>query len=119
MGSSVAGRSAVVLGAGGTARTATWALREAGASVAVWNRSPARAQALARDLGVTAITRPQAADLLVNTTTVGMDECMSRDDVVTTLALDSNLLTRYAPAVDFIYATAPTVLVTAARECGV
>jgi shikimate dehydrogenase len=42
---SVAGRSAVVLGAGGTARAATWALREAGASVAVWNRSPARAGA--------------------------------------------------------------------------
>jgi len=85
----------------------------------LWNRSPARAQALARDLGVSAITRPQAADLLVNTTIVGMDECMSRDDVLTSLALDSDLLPRYAQVVDFVYATAPTVLVTAARECGV
>jgi shikimate dehydrogenase len=119
IGTSVAGRSAVVLGAGGTARAAAWALRDAGASVAVWNRSAARAQALARDLGVTAIARPHAADLLVNTTTVGMDECMSRDDVLTTLALDSDLLSRYAQVVDFVYATAPTVLVSAARERGV
>ena len=119
IGSPVAGRSAVVLGAGGTARAASWALREAGASVAVWNRNPARAQALARDLGVRAIARPQAADLLVNTTTVGMDECMSRDDVLRTLALDSDLLSRYAQVVDFVYASAPTVLVSAARESGV
>jgi len=118
IGTSVAGRSAVVLGAGGTARAASWALREAGASVAVWNRSPARAEALARDLGVSAIARPQAADLLVNTTIVGMDEGMSRDDVLTTLALDSDLLSRYAQVVDFVYATAPTVLVSAARESG-
>src|SRR6202050_3534408 len=34
-----AGCSAVVLGAGGTARAAAWALRGAGARVAVWNRS--------------------------------------------------------------------------------
>jgi shikimate dehydrogenase len=44
---------------------------------------------------------------------------MSRDDVLTTLALDSDLLPRYAQVVDFVYATAPTVLVSAARECGV
>ena len=119
IGTPVAGRSAVVLGAGGTARAASWALREAGASVAVWNRNTASAQALARDLGVSTIARPQAADLLVNTTIVGMDECMSRDDVLTTLALDSDLLSRYAQVVDFVYASAPTVLVSAARESGV
>jgi len=63
MGTPVAGRSAVS-SAPAAPHARRRALREAGASVAVWNRSPARAQALARDLGVSAITRPQAADLL-------------------------------------------------------
>src|ERR1700761_7684713 len=39
------GRTAVVLGAGGSARAAVWALAGAGASeVLIWNRSPARAR---------------------------------------------------------------------------
>ena len=47
---------ALVLGAGGSARAAAWALREAGASeVSVWNRTQVRACALARDLGVRAV----------------------------------------------------------------
>ncbi len=119
LGTAVSGRSAVVLGAGSTARAAVWALREAGASVAVWNRGEERAQALARDLGVAAISRPRTADLLVNTTTVDMDGCMSRDDALTTLALDSDLLPTYAQVVDFVYAAAPTVLVSEARRLGI
>jgi shikimate dehydrogenase len=119
LGVGLSGRSAVVLGSGGTARAAAWALREAGASVAVWNRTPARAQALARDLGVAAIARPHKADLLVNTTTVGMDGCMSDDDALTTLALDSDLLSTYAYVVDFVYSTAPTALLSAARKLAI
>ncbi len=41
------GQSALVLGAGGSARAVVWALREAGADVTVWNRTAARADALA------------------------------------------------------------------------
>ncbi len=49
-----------ILGAGGSARAAAWALREAGASeVSVWNRTPQRAAALARDLGVRAVSDPE------------------------------------------------------------
>jgi shikimate dehydrogenase len=113
------GRSAVVLGAGGTARAAAWALREAGASVAVWNRSAGRAQALARDLGVAAIARPHTADLLVNTTTVGMDEGMSPAEALTTLALDSDLLTTYEQVVDFVYSAGQTPLLNSARQLGI
>ncbi len=119
LGTEPAGRTAMVLGAGGTARAAVWALREAGASVAVWNRGAERALALAADLGVSAIERPHAADLLVNTTTVGMDGCSSPDDALTQLALNSDLLSRYAQVVDFAYAKGPTALVSAARERGV
>src|SRR5277367_2580344 len=50
LGTSPAGARALVLGAGGSARAAVWALLSAGASdVAVLNRTAARAQALAAD----------------------------------------------------------------------
>jgi shikimate dehydrogenase len=70
---SVAGVSALVLGAGGSARAAVWALGQAGArEVAVWNRTAARAAALADELGARAVERPEAADVLINCTSVGL-----------------------------------------------
>lgn len=51
----VAGRSVVILGAGGAARAAAAALRDAGASVGILNRTRARADALAGDLGVSVV----------------------------------------------------------------
>jgi len=73
LGSSPRGLRALVLGAGGSARAAAWALREAGASeVSVWNRTSERARTLARDLGVRAVGKPEPADLLINCTSVGL-----------------------------------------------
>lgn len=76
----VTGMRALVLGAGGAARAAVWALREAGcADVAVWNRTPGRARELAETFGVRAAAlRPDAAELVVNTTSVGLH---TSDDV--------------------------------------
>jgi shikimate dehydrogenase len=73
----LAGRKAVVLGAGGTARAAVFALRERGARVTVLNRTPGRAEALVRELGAeNAGALDELADLawdvLVNTTSVGL-----------------------------------------------
>ena len=49
---SAAGTNALVLGAGGSARAAVWALLDAGArEVRVWNRTPERAVALCAELG--------------------------------------------------------------------
>jgi shikimate dehydrogenase len=74
LGDPVAGRRALILGAGGAARAVAWALREAGAAeVSVWNRTPERAEALARELGVRMLTSPEPADVLVNATPVGLD----------------------------------------------
>ena len=51
----VTGRSAMVLGAGGSARAAVWALLDAGAAeVRLWNRTAQRARDLASELGATA-----------------------------------------------------------------
>src|SRR5262249_28459872 len=50
-----AGRDALVLGAGGSARAVVWALAGQAASVSVWNRTAERAHELVRDLdGITA-----------------------------------------------------------------
>ncbi len=68
----LSGRSAIVLGAGGSARAVVWALREAGAEVAVWNRTVTRAQILAGEFGVAVAERPGGCDVLVNCTAVGL-----------------------------------------------
>jgi shikimate dehydrogenase len=66
------GMTALVLGAGGAGRAAAWALREAGAEVGVWNRTPERALALAGEIGVVSVEAPTGADLVVNATSVGL-----------------------------------------------
>jgi shikimate dehydrogenase len=114
-----AGCSAVVLGAGGTARAAAWALRDAGAQVAVSNRTHERATELAAALGIEAIRTPRAADLLVNATTVGMDGYTSAAAALRSLGLDSDLLASCAHVIDFVYAAEPTPIVAAAHKLGV
>ena len=59
-----AGMRALVLGAGGSARAAVWALREAGAGeVSVWNRTPERAaRAGAASSACARSASPQPAD---------------------------------------------------------
>jgi shikimate dehydrogenase len=81
-----AGASVVVLGAGGAARAAVAALKAAGAEVSVLNRTAARAEALAGDLGV-AVAGPDAlpgAVLVVNALSVRpeIDIAALRDDAV-------------------------------------
>lgn len=67
------GQRAVVLGSGGAARTAVWALHSQGASVAIAARRADRARELAEEFGVAISAWPPAPgwDLLVNTTPVG------------------------------------------------
>ncbi len=119
IGAPVAGMRATVLGAGGTARAAIWALREGGAAVAVWNRTAERARALAAELGVEALASPRAADLLVNATTVGMDGHTTRPAALTSLGLGTDLIGDCAYVVDFVYSNGPTPLLEAATELGV
>jgi shikimate dehydrogenase len=101
--------SALVLGAGGAARAAIWALRESGAEVTVWNRTHERARALADEFGVSAAERPSSADLLVNATAAGL----LRDD-----DLEALPLVEAATVVDLVYGSEPTALVRHAEERG-
>jgi shikimate dehydrogenase len=72
LGTQLHGVSVLVLGAGGTGRAAVWALREAGADVALWNRTPGTAAALAAEFGVRHVATPEPASVLVNVTSLGM-----------------------------------------------
>lgn len=73
----LAGKDAVVLGAGGAARAVVYGLQERGARVTVLNRTESRAEALASELDaagagpITALAET-ACDVLVNTTSVGL-----------------------------------------------
>ena len=112
----VAGRSAVVLGAGGSARAAVWALADAGAArVGVWNRTAERATALAAEMGAEVVQRPFSADVLINCTSVGLDG----GDPFQRLPLSAGELSAYGCVVDFVYAAGGTALTRAARAQGI
>lgn len=119
LGFPVAGLCALVLGAGGSARAAAWALREAGAAeVLVWNRTPGRAVDLARELDVRAVERPEAADLLVNCTSVGLVPSATPGDQLNSLGLRFDQVDRYPNVVDLAYSPGGTALLDAARAHG-
>lgn len=105
-------RSALVLGAGGSARAAAWALRRAGAEVSVWNRTRARAEGLQARV----VARAVAADVLVNATSVGLDDSSTpfKD-----LPLDADALAEYATVVDLVYRAGGTALTREAAERGI
>lgn len=121
-----AGARVVVLGAGGAARAVVWALLAAGADrVAVHNRSPARAEALAAAFaarGAVRVLEPAAlaaelgpADLLVNTTSVGMARDGRDPDQS---PLPAGLLPRRAFVADLVYRPARTRLLRDAEAAG-
>lgn len=114
---SPAGRTALVLGAGGSARAAVWALIDSGArEVQVWNRTFERAAALCRDLGGTPVRDPAPAQLLVNCTPAGMQTVGWPVKSLLRLADD---LSVFECVVDFAYNRAQTPLAGAARRAGV
>jgi shikimate dehydrogenase len=119
--SPVQGRTALVLGAGGSARAAVWALIDAGASeVLVCNRTAARARELASDLGARAVDSPQPADLLVNCTSVGLQpSATTEQDLLQQLGLLHDQVCEYSHVVDLVYTDAPTPLLAAALDAGV
>jgi shikimate dehydrogenase len=116
------GLSALVLGAGGSARAAVWALRDAGArEVSVWNRTAARAAELARSLDARVARKPDAADVLINCTSVGLLATDGHQGLaaLNQLGLTLDLVGRYSYVIDLVYREGVTPLLLAAREQGV
>jgi shikimate dehydrogenase len=110
-----AGRSALVLGAGGAARAAVWALVQAGAQVAVWNRTPARAEALAAALGASPAAEPGYAEIVVNATSVGLDPNI---DPFKAIPLKADTFEAGSCVIDMVYGSGETQLLQAARLRG-
>jgi shikimate dehydrogenase len=103
----IAGRRAVVLGAGGTARALIFGLRKRGAEVFVLNRTRERAEEVARDLGAQGFggldeLAALAPELIVQTTSVGLREDRS--------PVDRDALPRGVVALDAVYAPERTRL---------
>jgi shikimate dehydrogenase len=117
---SIAGKEAVVIGAGGAARAVVAALQKLGAAeIIVVNRTSERAQALATALGQSVQPRPwerieevlRTASLLVNTTSLGM---VGKSP----LAIDLGPLREEAVVADIVYTPLETALLAAARQRG-
>ena len=127
-GVSVAGKNAVVIGAGGAARAVVFRLVREGANVALANRTPERAERLAADVAragcgtvrtlpltdAKELTRHIAeSELLVHTTKVGMNPYPDAMPPIPLEAFQPHLL-----VYDLIYSPAETELLRVARERG-
>jgi len=136
-GHSPRGLTALVLGAGGSARAAVWALREAGArEVSIRNRTHARAISLAEAFDARAVELPERADILVNCTSVGLirdgegpgspasghplvPPPTRGESDLNLMGLTHDLIGEYSYVVDLVYHQGSTPLLAAARERGV
>jgi len=106
--------TALIAGNGGAARSAAFALTDAGAKVSITGRNPDRVRALARACGATPLLKEDAEkrhfDLLVHATPLGMyprvKECFFEDRIPASLVFD------------MVYNPTETVLVRRARQQG-
>ena len=109
------GRSALVLGAGGAARAAVWALVQAGAQVELWSRSRERGEALADALGARYTADPGYAEIVVNATSVGLDPNI---DPFKAIPLKADTFEAGSCVIDMVYGTDETRFLRAARSQG-
>ena len=123
----VRGKTALVLGAGGSARAVVWALAGEGVTVSVWNRTGSRADELVRDLAVAGRDTPAEGrlapvsgeqarasgyGLIVNCTAVGMHD----EDPFEHLPIDPERLDAEIVVIDLVYAGSESRLVAEARR---
>ena len=106
------GARVLVLGAGGSARAAVFGLRDKGADVFIYNRTPETAAKLSKQSGAKVIKREAIAkttfDVILNATPVGMAENSAEQ-----ILGPDDLKTRYV--FDLVYNPADTPLIRMAR----
>jgi shikimate dehydrogenase len=113
----IRGASALILGAGGSARAAAWTLKDAGVDkLLIWNRTPERAAELAAEFGAHVAAVPLSeAEILVNCTSIGLHH----DDELEALLLSPHRLDEHRAVADFVYREGGTALIRAAQASGV
>ncbi|MGI8623255.1 MAG: shikimate dehydrogenase [Solirubrobacteraceae bacterium] len=110
------GARALVLGAGGSARAVVHALVAGGAAdVMVWNRTPERAERLCAQLGGRAVREPGPADLIVQCTSVGLEDV---DEPFKRLPVNADTFEAGICVVDLVYRAGDTTFLAAARSRG-
>ncbi len=112
----VRGKTFVILGAGGAARAAVFAIIRKGGEAVVVNRTVEKARALAGSFGcrwglLAEIDRLEA-DCLINTTPIGMFPDMDRSP------LEQKFLARFPHVMDMIYNPVKTRLLKEAEAAG-
>lgn len=109
-------KSVVLIGAGGAARAVAYGLLDRGAQVIIANRTVERAQALAQEVGARAIPLKELADveadILINTTTVGMQPRVDESPVPKSVLRPGMLV------FDAVYNPLETRLLYDARKAG-
>ena len=107
----LAGARILIVGAGGVARAAAFGLKAKGAEVFITNRTPEKAQSLARQAKAKHLKRPDVAknvfDVIINATPVGMGNGKQSP------LEEKELNTKYL--FDLVYTPAETRLVKMAR----
>lgn len=110
------GSRVLLLGAGGSARAIGYGLLEAGANIVLSNRSVSRGKELANRFGCEFCRSdqldPLQADILVNTTSVGMAPAEDRTPI------DKKLLNKFSVVMDIVYAPLETQLLRDATAAG-
>jgi shikimate dehydrogenase len=123
-----AGKRVLVLGAGGAAWAAVWALAREGAAVDIWNRTADNADRLVDDLFPALMKNPNAgiirsvdraapeeADLIINCTSLGM----AREDIFRQVrGFDPDAIGPRQTVVEMVYASGETELATVAKRAG-
>jgi shikimate dehydrogenase len=116
------GMRVLVAGAGGAGHAAVWALSGAGADVLVANRTRSEAESLAEATGAEVVDwdglseAAGDADVLVHTTTIGLD---GRGSVLDRADLEQAAAGRLRVVFDAVYGASETPLVVAARHAGI
>lgn len=118
----VRGKNVLLMGAGGAARAIAFQLAKDGAIVTIANRTPARAVALAKEVGRIGKAKAagldelenliQNSDILINSTSTGMYP-ETHETLVTSDMMHSNLV-----VFDIVYNPVDTLLLKEAKKAG-
>ena len=110
----VDGKRVLILGAGGAGRSSAVALKQAGASVSLYQRRRAELEETCAQLGVAAADNPEAGgyDIVINSTGVGMHNTVGKSPV-SDRAFDGASI-----AVDLIYRPKKSEFLRLAQERG-
>ncbi|WP_066387238.1 shikimate dehydrogenase [Helicobacter himalayensis] len=116
-------KSALILGAGGSAKACASILRAQGIETSIYNRSSARLSAFSDfvcfspELKNLSILESKCFDIVINTTPAGLKSMQSSDTLPLDLELLTRILSRAHFAFDLVYG-APTPFLSLAKSLG-